>query len=523
MNYKYLITFVLCLLPLFGVEFKVASYNVENLFDMKYEGTEYTEYIPKKNSQWNNKNYQIKLKNTAKVIQELNAEVIALQEVESKRVLTALLKKLPQYPYSLFTKNEKSAIGLAIISKYKIISHEKISIKSRKAFRRPIQKIKLNIEGNTLFVFNNHWPSKRAKESERIEYALSLKNHLRHKDIKGDYILIGDFNSNYDEYQSIIHNKKLNDTHGYTGINQVLNTSIDKQFIRKETIFSHQDMVHYNLWLDKNYSQRYSYKFRNQNSTPDNILLSKSLFDQNGISYINQSFKVSKPDYLFNKEHIYRWQIRGKNKIHQGRGYSDHLPIYASFSTEKYLNSTEMEQNQDTSIESLYKRDYLIHTRTIKAATVIYKINDSVIIKQKNNRAIYIYEAAKNLILGKQYDLEILEIKNYNGLHEVTKINILKEKNSEFDFPSFYTEGQEINLSDKKFQNEIIKNLHGIYKKGYLHYMFKNKDKKIKLYAKDSSFLPKNGQKITIITGHLAFYKSKAQIVIYKESDFSVN
>ena len=28
------------------MEFKVASYNVENLFDMQYNGTEYKEYIP---------------------------------------------------------------------------------------------------------------------------------------------------------------------------------------------------------------------------------------------------------------------------------------------------------------------------------------------------------------------------------------------------------------------------------------------------------------------------------------------
>ena len=44
-------------------------------------------------------------------------------------------------------------------------------------------------------------------------------------------------------------------------------------------------------------------------------------------------------------------QVRGKNKIHQGRGYSDHLPIYASFSTEKYIHATKTEQNPVTTIK----------------------------------------------------------------------------------------------------------------------------------------------------------------------------
>jgi hypothetical protein len=29
-----------------AIELKIASYNVENLFDMSYNGTEYKEYIP---------------------------------------------------------------------------------------------------------------------------------------------------------------------------------------------------------------------------------------------------------------------------------------------------------------------------------------------------------------------------------------------------------------------------------------------------------------------------------------------
>ena len=37
----------------------IATYNVENLFDLKKSGFEYEEYIPNSVSQWNQKNYDI--------------------------------------------------------------------------------------------------------------------------------------------------------------------------------------------------------------------------------------------------------------------------------------------------------------------------------------------------------------------------------------------------------------------------------------------------------------------------------
>ncbi|OUR73569.1 hypothetical protein A9Q76_02365, partial [Arcobacter sp. 31_11_sub10_T18] len=158
-----------------------------------------------------------------------------------------------------------------------------------------------------------------------------------------------------------------------------------------------------------------------------------------------------------------------------------------------------------------------------KNIVVIYKKKSNAIIKQLDNRAIYIYKEAKELELGKMYDLEVKRIKNYHGLKEIVKINTHKFKKEFPQYKTLYTQANTIDILDFDSQNEIITNLSGIYKKGYLHYLKKNVKKKIKLYSKNRSLLPKNGQKINIISGHLSFYKSKAQIIIYKESDFSVN
>ena len=75
---------------------KIASYNVENLFDLYRSGQEYTEYIPFTRSQWNRKNFSIKIEHIARVIYDLDADIIALQEIESKEALNALLYTLKQ-------------------------------------------------------------------------------------------------------------------------------------------------------------------------------------------------------------------------------------------------------------------------------------------------------------------------------------------------------------------------------------------------------------------------------------------
>ena len=122
--------------------------------------------------------------------------------------------------------------------------------------------------------------------------------------------------------------KKLNNTDGITGINQVLNTSFNKKHITYDDVLKIQKKVHFNLWLDLQIKDRFSSKFRNQNNTPDNIIISPALLDTKRISYIHKSFKVFKPKYLYKNKQVQRWKM--KNRIHQGYGYSDHLPIYAN-------------------------------------------------------------------------------------------------------------------------------------------------------------------------------------------------
>jgi len=515
---KLLVIFFISI-QLFAKTFSVASYNVENLFDLEHNKTEYKEFIPN-NTNWNEEMLRIKLNNLAQVINDLDADILALQEVESKEALELLLKLTPLYLYYDFIKNPSSAIGVAIISKYKIIESHPISIQSKGKFERPIQKVIIEIEKDKkITLFNNHWRSKRVAESKRIQYALSLQKHLESLSDKEDYILIGDFNSNYDEYLSFKHNKKLNDSYNLTGINHVLNTVTNNDFILKENINTHNKRVHYNLWLELPYHERFSYIFQNAPNTPDNIIVSKALFDHQNISYVNNSFKNFSPKYLLENNKIKRWEIQ--KSYHQGVGYSDHLPILALFSTKKYEKpKKDIEQlSQVKNMAILYETDVLLKPLLLKEIVVLYKSGNNAVLKEKNGRAIWAYNCAKDLREGLSYDLNIQKIQTHFGLKEITALDVLKKYPTKEKKEEYYLDANSIDLFGLKYQNEIVHNLTGIYKKGHLHF----NNSKIKLYSKEKSLLPKSGQNITIMSGHLGFYKSNAQIIIYKKSDLRVN
>ena len=84
----------ICIKFLFSQNIKIASYNVENFFDLNYDKTEYEEYKPNTKSLWNQRNFDIKLKNIIKVIEDLDADIIALQEIENLDLIK--LYKIPK-------------------------------------------------------------------------------------------------------------------------------------------------------------------------------------------------------------------------------------------------------------------------------------------------------------------------------------------------------------------------------------------------------------------------------------------
>jgi endonuclease/exonuclease/phosphatase family metal-dependent hydrolase len=322
-------------LTLLGAEtMKIASYNVENLFDLHYDGTEYLEYIPGTSWQWNRTNYDKKLHNIAQVIADMNADVIALQEVESLQALRDLKKAVKRaglyYPHHAFAGAKNTTVKVALLSQYPIAYARELPVSGSRKYRA-ILEVKLEIEGHPIYLFVNHWKSKSGPESRRIVSAKALKKRLDALGHDKPILMLGDFNSDYEECRIFEKERKHNDTEGVTGINHILRTRYREQPVTLDTLSGCSDCA-YNLWYELPENKRWSHNFYGKKEGLDNMIITRGLHDGKGIEYLKGSFDRFTPRYLFKKRSLFRWQHSKKHpKHHTGKGYSDHLPISASF------------------------------------------------------------------------------------------------------------------------------------------------------------------------------------------------
>ena len=504
------------LLPLFlcSKPIKIATYNVENLFDASFQGTEYEEYIPGKHN-WNARMVEIKLNHTAEVICDLDADVLGLQEIENHTILNALQKKLNNvgcaYPYSAITSKRGAPIQVGLLSRYPINKRHDVQVSSSPKIRN-ILEVDVEVDRYTLKIFVNHWKSKAYKgyESKRIAYANALQSRIARLSSAQEYIVLGDFNSDHNAYLTL--DEKHNDTNGKTAFSDVLQTKVEEY-----EIINAPRGKHYTLWKELPVEQRWSHKFYGKKSSLDQIVLPQNMFDKKGVDYVNNSFKVYKADYLFTKRgYINRW--RYKKGKHQAKGYSDHLPVFAYFDVRPYQEEVFKKKTRlkNQNIEYLYERETLDTEIVLEDVTVAFKRGNNALIKQTpNGRGIFLFGCAGKLKEGYKYDILVESIKTYKGLKEVTTAYVLKEK-GKVSLTS-YRYSQNDLLNNKLGQNEIVTSIIGKYKNRLLYVQ----GKKFPIFFKNKKLIPKNGTKLKIHYAHLGYYKH-LQLVIYSKKDFEV-
>ncbi len=316
-----------------GDRVKIATYNVENLFDMHYDGNEYSEYIPNTSWQWNPKNYKKKLNNIADVIVDMAPDIITLQEIESLQALKDLQKTLTQkglyFKYRAIADAKNSTVKAALLSRYPIQSKREIRVNQSRRYRN-ILEVKVIIDKKPLYIFVNHWKAKSGPESMRVRSAIALKKRLNQL---GDvpYLITGDLNSHYEECKLFLKKRKHNDTNGITGINHKLKTLYNNKPVTLSSLRSCPDCA-YNLWYEMPEKRRWTHNFYGKKEALDHLIISPALTDGKGIEYVDGSFDRFIRDYLFHNRALYRWQKSRKHpKHHLGKGYSDHLPVFAEF------------------------------------------------------------------------------------------------------------------------------------------------------------------------------------------------
>jgi Endonuclease/Exonuclease/phosphatase family len=233
---------------------------------------------------------------------------------------------------------------------------------------RNIMEVTLDVDGHPLTIFNNHWKSgagDAATEPIRVENAGVLRRRidaLLKADPNADILIGGDLNSHYNQKRRY---RKM----PVAAINDTLGSQGNELAIRGPA----RDL--YNLWFELPELDRGSDVFKGEWGTLMHLIVTRGLYDQSGVHYIDNSFGVARFPGL-NADAAgqpVRWSTEGKG----GRGFSDHFPIYARFQTTdlqqpgKFVPLTREAAGQEGEQDAAAKANKVDVTKTDFASAVV--------------------------------------------------------------------------------------------------------------------------------------------------------
>ena len=319
------------------------NYNAENLFDTVHdEGKEDYTYLPlalKKESQeikdycnsltvsswrksclytdWNEEVLNSKIKNLSRTIRAYNkgrgADIVVLQEVENKNVLNILvnqgLKGLGYKYISLIEGPDKRGIDVGILSKFPVVSERlhQVDLGNNRP-TRGILETTLSVDGKTITILGNHWPSQHNPSEHRLAASEKLKDVANN--VQSNIVIAtGDFNTKTTDVPNGVDNLK-------------------SDFINVETQARLRPFKR--LW-------RGTHWYRGEWTSLDKIFIKRN-FRKVRLKF--RSFKILSYKFLLGDKKwtdgdtgnvtIYR-NVPFRFSSKSGTGYSDHLPIAFKF------------------------------------------------------------------------------------------------------------------------------------------------------------------------------------------------
>ena len=198
-------------------ELFISFWNVENLFDVEsaYRSEKFRKLIGKDLIGWDDSLLETKLSQLSKVIRSMNLgkgpDIIGVCEVENKNVLIKLAEKIAndsgrKYQIAHAETTDNRGIDIAFLydpmmvstSPEKMYQHWII----KRYATREIFQVNFDINGETIVLIGNHWPSRTSGQYESEPYRMIAGETLsywveRIKQELGDetpIVVLGDFN-----------------------------------------------------------------------------------------------------------------------------------------------------------------------------------------------------------------------------------------------------------------------------------------------------------------------------------------
>ncbi len=310
----------------------VGFYNLENLFDtIDNPIINDEEFLPGGDKRYNTAIYTDKLTRLSTVLSQIGTDItpdglaiIGVAEIENDTVLTDLVNHplLKKRGYRIVHYDSKDArgvdVGLLYNPRYFTVeASDKLFVQlpggSKDAyFTRDILWVKGKLDGETIHVYVNHWPSRSGGEERsapaRMAAAAVAKKHM-------------DSIAKADGHQKVVIMGDLNDDPVSPSIAEVLKAKGKAKDVREGGLF--------NPWMELYKNGIGTLAFQDNWNLFDQIIISYPWLnkEQRGFFFHRQ--------YIFNKE--FMMENSGRYKGYPMRtwdgntyrgGYSDHFPTY---------------------------------------------------------------------------------------------------------------------------------------------------------------------------------------------------
>jgi len=312
----------------------VAFYNVENLFSLEDdEFTVYHDRTPRADAYFTQEIYDAKVKNLAKVISEIGADVtgttpavVGFCEVENRAVIEDLVnqKALLSSDYGIvhYHSPDRRGIDVALIYKKglflptntqsRVLEIYNDNDPNQRIYTRDQLVVSGLLDGDKIHFIVNHWPSRSGGE------ARSRPNRIKAAELNKKII---DSLHTIDPYAKIITMGDFNDDPTNHSIKKVLKTKSKREEVNIKDLYNPmEDMYRRGLG---------TLAWRDGWNLFDQMIVSAGLLSKDFSTYQFYKAGIYNPPYLANPRGRYKgYPYRAFADGGFTGGYSDHFPVY---------------------------------------------------------------------------------------------------------------------------------------------------------------------------------------------------
>lgn len=178
---------------------RVACYNVETLYDtIPGPMTDDRAFTPCGSKRWGTERYMLKIKNIARVIDDLNADLLALEEVENETVVRDLMYAM-QSDYNYIHRDSRDRRGMDVVLFYRGSLFTPLAVRQigGKGLTRELLSVRGVLVEDTVTLILCHMPSLMNAAAYRKAAFMSLRqvvDSLLREEPTQKLMLLGDFN-----------------------------------------------------------------------------------------------------------------------------------------------------------------------------------------------------------------------------------------------------------------------------------------------------------------------------------------